>query len=157
MDREDDVSLVERHRMLTLVCGAFLGTLPVYLVIAWTTAVAGGLAPGLPGFVPWMLAAAGLAALLVAGAVTRSMIRQGFTSSSDPGRRTRLFFHAVVIGFAIRDAAAAAGFAATLLTGDLRWCGALCVATAVAMLAGWPARRAYDRMAAGPAGPEPVV
>ncbi len=157
MDPDGDPSLVERHRMLTLVCGAFLGTLPVYLVIAWTTAVAGGLAPGLPGVVPWVLTATGLAALLVAGAVTRSMIRHGFTSAANADGRTRLFFHAVVIGFAIRDAAAAAGFAATLLTGELAWCGASCLATAVAMLAGWPGRRAYDRMAAGPAGPEPVV
>jgi hypothetical protein len=143
--------------MLTLVCGAFLGTLPIYLVIAWTVAEAGGFATGLPDAVPWALAIVGVAALVAAGFVTRSMVRQGFVATAGPAERTRLYVEAVAIGFIIRDAGAACGFVATLLTGELWWCALLCLASLVAMLAGWPGRRSFDRMAAGPSGPEPVV
>lgn len=151
-----DPALVEQKlRILTVLCGALLSSLVIYVVIGIAVTGAGTrLAPELPAVVPWALAAAGVLTITAGETVSRMVLGQRLRGATGPAQRLEAAQQAAILGQALREWAGVAGLIATLLTGSLVWCGALCAAAAVAILGAWPRRERLAAIAAG--GPPPI-
>jgi hypothetical protein len=145
----------QRFRNLQLICWGFLGAQVIYVVIA--RAVTGQVRghEGLPSLLPWILLGAAVAAVFSAPLIAGAILRAG-EARQDRDARLDAYQQAVIVGFALREAAGIVGIVLAFLTGNWLWAAGLCGGAALAMATGWPTRGAFDHMAGDPAVPPPI-
>jgi len=145
MAKTPPVTPQNRFLLLQLICGAFLVSVAVYVLVArLVMGKAPALAP-LPELLPWILAGVAVLALLSAQPLGALMARNA-ESQPTPEARQAGYRQAVVVAFAVRESAAIFGLVLTLLTGDLSWVLILAAAAVLAMVIGWPRRAQFDRL-----------
>jgi hypothetical protein len=150
-----DPRFAREANTLKLLAGAFAASVVVYAGIAWfltgEAAAAGFVPPGLPEPLPWVLAGAAIALLLVAPLAEARLRSAG--AGQPPERALSAFRLATVVGLAMREAAALLGLVIAVTTGRALWSFALCAAAAVAMAGAWPSRGRLERFARGAVQP----
>lgn len=135
--------------VLQVVAGALAASVVIYAGVAWflTTEAAGaGLeARGLPALWARFLAVCGIGLILVAPLVERRIRASG--KGQELGSGLSEYRTAVLVGFALREAASLLGLVIAVLTGDAFWCYVLSAAALVAMAVGWPSRSRLEGVA----------
>ncbi len=155
MEPVDPALIEQKARILTILCGALLSSLVIYVVVGFTVAGSGRpVATGVPVVAPWVLAAAAVLALAAGETVSRTIFAQRSAGVTSPSARLEAYQQATIVGFGVREWAGILGLVATLLTGSLAWCVGLCAATALTMFAAWPRR---ERLAAIAADAPPPI
>ena len=143
-----------QYLVLRIICGAYLFSLAVYVVVARILADQGlGFEP-LPELLPWILVGVAAMTLMAAQPLGAVMIANAAKQPTAEARQAG-YRSAVIVAFAVREVAGIFGLVLTLLTGDFRWVLVLAAASALAMLIGWPKRSEFDRMAE-PYAPRPI-
>lgn len=141
--------------VLQVVAGALAASVVIYAGVAWfltTEAFGADLGPqGLPAFWPRFLAVCGIGLILVAPLVERRIRAAG--RGEEMGEGLSEYRTAVLVGFALREAASVLGLVIAVLTGDALWCYGLSAAALVAMAAGWPSRARLEGVARGAVQP----
>jgi hypothetical protein len=150
-----------RLRNLNLICVAITGSVLVYGAVAWFLFARAGYAPSgaihdVP-FLPYILAAAGVGALVIAPLISAAILRQGLShvARTDPTAALNAVQTSVIVGFAVREAAAVIGLVITLLSGSMTWVVVLGAAAVASMLAAWP--RKEKLLAAADGRPQPIA
>jgi len=135
-----------QYLVLRIICGAYLFSLAIYVVVARIVAGQGlGLEP-LPELLPWILVGVAAMTLVAAQPLSAVMIANAAKQPTAEARQGG-YRSAVIVAFAVREVAGIFGLVLTILTGDFRWVLVLAAAAALAMLIGWPKRSEFDRMA----------
>ena len=149
----------QRFRVLSILCGSLLGSLAVYVGIAWFLlrqgAITSALAADLPAALPVVLTGVAITVLVSAEAMSRRIFAQASQSAaaSEPETLLNAYQSATIVGFAMRESAAMIGLALTLLTAAFFWVVALSAASAAAMLVAWPRKETVRQLAQGDHAP----
>ena len=125
--------------------------------IAWFLLEQGSLpeVEAIPGILPAVLAAVAVALVLGAPLVSRLILNQALSGTDDDvERKLDAYQSALIIGFAVREAAAVIGLVLTFLTANLVWVVPLAAVAVVSMLQGWPKREKLLHLLRG--GPEAI-
>ncbi len=139
----DESGLKRLTVTLQLIQFAILNATVLYVVVAWmvTRSSEPALEGATPEWLPHVLAALGLAALVAAGPVSKLLMRsQKARSGSGPQGLRQAIMQSHIIGAAIRESAAIYGLVATFVTGSMLWVGGMSLLTVLALLATWPTR-----------------
>jgi len=139
---------------LQVICGAHLASLAIYLVVARVVLDRRPAFAPLPEVLPWILAGVAVMAILAAQPLGALLVRNAGAQPTPEARQVG-YRQAVIVAFAVREVAGVVGPLLAFLTGDLTWALGLAAAAALAMLAGWPRRADFDRMA-DPTAPRPI-
>lgn len=143
MDEKTDAALKTHYRQLALICVALVIAAANYIVIAYLVSRSGSTLDTVQLPVV-LIAVIGLIFLGMAPVVFRMMMQKLSSTSPLETRITRLKF-ATIVSFAVREAAAIAGFVVTMVTGDLRWVIALSGITVIAMVAAFPRWSSFEK------------
>lgn len=139
----DESGLKRLTVTLQLIQFAIVNATVLYVVIAWVVTRSSGHVSGetLAAWLPQLLAALGVAALLAAGPVSKLLMRsQAARSGSGSLARRRAIMQSHIVGAALRESATICGLVATFVTGSLLWVGGMGLLTILALLATWPTR-----------------
>ena len=151
----EDPGLARDAATLPILAGAFAASVVVYPGIAWFLTSeamdAGFQPPGLPAPLPAVLAGVGVVLLLVAPWI-EGRLRAG-TAGVGGDRAVQAYRTAILVGFALREAAAVLGLVVAVTTGRPLWCYLLSLAALVAMASAWPSRGRLERHARGAVRP----
>jgi type IV secretory pathway TrbD component len=132
---------------LQLLTGALAAAVAMYALLAWLLTSGSVIEPvrvaELPPPWPGVLVSLG-ALLLVAAPLLERRLARPAAAPADAPRDAVLarYRSAKVVGFGLREAAAALGLVLAVVTGQARWAYALCAAALVLMALAWP--RAAD-------------
>jgi hypothetical protein len=149
-------SLVDqRHRILGIICFALLASVAIYVGIAFVLIQQGSIpttdSAELPEIFPVVLCAIAVLTVMGAQVMAAALLKQNLARATgeDPTPRLNAFQSAVIIGFAMREAAAVMGLVLTFLTGEILWVVGLSAVAAAAMLLAWPRKQRMLEIARG--------
>ncbi len=140
---EVETNVDRRLKTLNVLCAALVASILVNGAVAWVVLSQGQLTPGealaeLP-ILPYLLAAFGFGALVLAPLVSAMVLKQGAGHEpAEPEQVLNRYQSSVIVDFAIRESAAVIGLVATLLTGSMIWVAGLGAAAVLAMVLAWP-------------------
>ena len=129
-----------------IICAAMAGSVIVYLAVGYFLVEVQSIPPigALPEIGIWLLAAAALAPLGIAGFVEKMVYRAKETDSAIPSAEA--FQQAVIVGFVLREGTAVIGLILTLMTASTVWVYGLGLIAFLSMLASWPTAARAERL-----------
>ena len=144
--REISLAIDRNMAAVRAVACAFTISVLVYLVTGWLLTVQMGIGPfmELPAPVIATVVAAGLVIIFVGYAVSRKILGQPAGPNPEAGALMQRYIKAVVMACALRQVAAATGFALSLFTADLTWVLVLGGAAMFSMSVHWPRRSSVE-------------
>lgn len=134
----------EQLRFLTAICIAFVGSVALFVFLAWFVTDGPGQIEPLAGTTGMTIVGAGvvigIGLLLAAPIVQRRLMERSDPPSPDGDIMPVLenYRVSVYLAFMLREGGALAGLMVALLTGDSTWAYVLSAAAVVAMFWGWP-------------------
>jgi hypothetical protein len=133
----------EQMRLLTILCNVFIGSLCLYVGVAWwLVKQAGwqGVWRGDGAFLTGLIGGMTLAPLLAAPYVSRMIMAQAATTALSDGVQPlwQAYLRATIVAFAMREIPGTVGLVLTCLTGEVLWCFAFSGMAICAMVLGWP-------------------
>jgi hypothetical protein len=133
--------VTNRYRQLVILCSAIAMSLVMVNVVLTILLVLGSLPPktSLPQAVSLGMFCLSLALLVFAPAVQRAILKR-YEAEGDPGALATGYTTAVIVAFALREAAGLLGFMLALLTGNPWWSWGLGGAALLAMVMDRPRR-----------------
>ncbi len=147
MDRRE-INLAMDQRMVAVraIAFTFTASILIYTVAGWLLVVQMEIA--LVGEVPpaviWAMVGAGFVIIFIGYAASRSILGQPVGPNPEAGLLMQRYTKAVMVACALREVAAAAGLALSLLTGNLTWVLVLGGAAMFSMTVHWPRRDAVE-------------
>ena len=132
---------MNRYRQLVIVCSAMALSLVVVNVALTILLVSGSLPPktSLPQAVPLGMFALSLMILVATPSIQRAILKR-YEAEGDAGALAAGYTTAVIVAFALREAAGLLGFMLALLTGNPWWSWGLGGAALIAMIMDRPRR-----------------
>jgi len=147
MDQQKISAAIDQH-MATVraVAFTFTSSVLVYLVLAWLLTVQMGIGSFMevPKAVIAVVVAAGLVIIFAGYAISRWILGQPAGPNPEAGALMQRYIKAVIIACALREVAAATGFALSLFSGDLTWVLVLAGTAMFSMTVHWPRRSSVE-------------